>query len=340
MSTASAKEQRILLGTSREGREIFGYRFGSGALSISLVAGAHADEPVGPALLDRLVEHLAGLPGDSPLLRLVRWSLVPHINPDGDARNAAWSEPATTQNESYDLAMYLRHVVRELPGDDIEFGYPNDAEDRQARPENLAVAAFLREEAPYALHASLHGMGFAAGPWFLMERSWADRTEAMRENLRQLVRKHGYRIHDIDRGGEKGFHRIDEGFTSRPDSRAMRKHFEDLGDTETAQLFRPSSMEMVRSFGGDPLTLVTEMPLFLTPPAEAGDDLIRPRAVRELRAATGRPGEEVAQLAQQLGVRPMPIRDQMLFQLAFLNEALKVVSSREEAEEIRLEGVL
>ena len=110
----------------------------------------------------------------------------------------------------------------------------------------------------------------------------------MRERLRRRVRELGYRLHDVDRGGEKGFHRIDEGFTTRPDSRAMAAHFEALGDPATAALFRPSSMEYVRSLGGDPLTLVSEMPLFLVPPEHyqspehGGGDVVRPAVVREL----------------------------------------------------------
>ena len=45
----------------------------------------------------------------------------------------------------------------------------------------------------------------------------------------------------------------------------MSEYFMAAGDPVTASLFRPSSMETVRSLGGDPLTLVSEMPLFITP---------------------------------------------------------------------------
>ena len=39
---------------------------------------------------------------------------------------------------------------------------------------------------------------------------------------------------DVDRGGEKGFSRIDRGFTTRPDSRAMAAYFLARDDPETA----------------------------------------------------------------------------------------------------------
>jgi len=42
------------IGHSREGREIAAYRLGRGPLRLSLIAGCHADEPVGPAMLRRL----------------------------------------------------------------------------------------------------------------------------------------------------------------------------------------------------------------------------------------------------------------------------------------------
>lgn len=272
---------------------------------MSLVGGAHADEPVGPLTLDRLAGHLASLPEDDPLVTDWSWWIVPHVNPDGAAINAAWSEhlvPLPGGGEGYDLGLYRQSVVRELPGDDIEFGYPRGPQDSGARPENRAVADFLATGAPFALHGSFHSIGFATGPWFLLERTWRARTVELRRNLADRVRQAGYQLHDVDRGGEKGFTRIEEGFTTRPDSESMRDHFLAEGEPETAALFRPSSMELVRSLGGDPLTFVSEMPLFLTPAAGS--------------TGSGAPDEEI---------RPMPLGDQMTFQLAFLEECLRAV---------------
>ena len=176
-------------------------------------------------------------------------------------------------------------------------------------------------------------MAFAAGPWFLHEYSWVERTHAMRETLRASVRSMGYALHDIDRQGEKGFFRIDEGFTSRPDSRAMIAHFEALGDHGTAALFRPSSMEFIRSLGGDPLTLVSEMPLFVTPPElYRREELLRPVEIAELRAQalTAHNDEDTAAVhrrATEIGVRPMPLTDQMRLQLEFLITGLEATEN-------------
>lgn len=291
------------IGRSREGRPIRACRIGDGPLRVSLVGGCHADEPVGPRFLERLARYLSS-PAGAELRKTATWHLVPHLNPDGAVRNAAWQPPGTAR---YDFAAYLRHRVRELPGDDVEFGFPAQASGgdgletdlfdaspdagspsgRRARgkptrkvrrrstprPENVAAAAFWGQTGPFDLHASLHGMSFAAGPYFLLERSWWPRfNEAGTENdaglagfLAEEVDRAGYVLHDVERNGEKGFHRLARGFCSRPDSSAMKRHFLDRGEPEVAARFRPSSMEAIRALGGDPLTLVSEMPLFVLP---------------------------------------------------------------------------
>jgi len=353
--------ERQALGRSREGREIHGYRFGHGALRVSLIAGCHADEPVGPALLARLADYLAERTRhrpEAPELTRASWWLVPHVNPDGRAANAAWQEPPPALAQGYDLPRYLDHVVRELPGDDLEFGFPPKGSASaetpepsiEPRPEARAVAGFFRDAVerdgePFHLHATLHGMAFAAGPWFLLEASWAERTAQMQERLRSLVKELGYRLHDVDRGGEKGFRRLSEGFSTRPDSRAMAKHFRDAGDEATARLFLPSSMEYVRSLGGDPLTLVSEMPLFLvTGDAEESpeggsegrpplpDDAQGRLRFREWleklrRLGDGGDLDAVRREAARAGLRAMPVGDQMRLQLAYVREALEIVAA-------------
>lgn len=332
--------QARVLGESREGRPLHGFRLGSGPLGVSLIAGCHADEPVGPEMLRRLASHLGGLPPDHDLLASARWSIVPDANPDGARRNATWSAvvlPTTDHLDMVDrgfaLATYAENVVRELPGEDVEFGFPRSEEDTGARPENRAVARFLGEGAPFDLHASFHGMSFAPGPWFLIEESWAGRTIELRRHLRERVFTMGYDILDLDRGGDKGFTRIDRGFSTRPDSRAMAAHFLARDEPETAELFRPSSMELVRGLGGDPLTFVSEMPLFILPDAErATGPVFRAGTEGRLdlhaalsRLVAGKDLESVQEEAAESGIRPMPIRDQMRLQLAFLGEALRAV---------------
>ena len=322
------------IGRSREGRPLFGYRLGHGPRRLSLIAGCHADEPIGPAMLDRLAAWLQSLDHRDPRLEGASWRIVPHTNPDGEAKNDPWTaglgpvDTWTSGEVVVELESYLHHVVRESPGEDLEFGFPRSSDDLGARPEARAIAAFLHGDGPYDLHGSFHGMAFAAGPWFLIERAWIDRTLAMRESLREQVASRGYTVHDIDRRGDKGFERIDRGFTTRPDSQAMQAHFKALGDEAMASLFRPSSMEFVRSLGGDCFTMVSEMPLFLLPQdAFPADRPVHVPATKHLRLAAGQGSRALAQAVEEEQVRAMPIRDQIYFQLAFLDAALGTIDS-------------
>lgn len=298
---------------------------------MSLIGGCHADEPVGPRFLERFVRRL-GTPAGAKLCEAATWSVIPHVNPDGAEANAAWQTPGA---DRYDLVAYLRHRVRELPGDDIEFGFPRGEDDDGARPENRAAWDFWRAGAPYDLHVSMHGMSVAAGPYFLVERSWWPRLGDMARALTRMVEGAGYALHDVERHGEKGFHRLGRGFCSRPDSRAMRRHFLDLGDPGTAARFRPSSMEAIRALGGDPLTLVTEMPLFITP--GVGEELGPPDPVLmrwreriaewEVRLGVDAAEDEVRADSERAGLTAMPVRDQMRFQWAFIREGLRAVGA-------------
>ena len=323
--------QGTAIGQSREGRSIQGFRIGSGPFRVSLVGGSHADEPVGPQMLRHLVACLDSLSANDPLVAGYEWWIIPHVNPDGEERNRSW---AGDPSDAYDVGAYLEHVVRELPGDDIEFGYPRDSADTEARPENRAAWKWWRTApGPFDLHASLHGMGFAAGPWHLVEGAWRDRCGHVVARCSAAAHSLGYVLHDVERGGEKGFERIERGFCTRPDSRRMREHFEALGDRATAGLFRPSSMEAIRSLGGDPLTLVSEVPLFLTP--GVGDELGPPDPVLEAwraritdwrgRLASGAEASAVSNEAAAMGMTAMPIRDQMELQWRLITAGIEQV---------------
>lgn len=319
------------IGRSRQGRPLLGYRFGTGPLAVSLIAGCHADEPVGPRLLRSLARYLSTLAEDHAAQRELQWWIVPDANPDGAVRNEAWQQPDASQ---YELAAYLQHVVRELPGDDVEFGFPRSEDDTSARSENRAIFEWWQQcDRPFRLHATLHGMAFAAGPWFLIEPAWSSRCSNFQRDLTKAVQAAGYELHDVERHGEKGFHRIARGFCTRPDSQSMRQHFLDRDDPATAERFRPSSMEAMRSLGGDPLTLVSEMPLFVTP--GVGKELGPPDpaalawqqrlAEWRVRCQDPKSHTQVEQEAEQQGLRPMPVADQLQLQWRMITAGLHQV---------------
>lgn len=256
-----------IIGNSRSGREMFGVKAGSGPIKVSVTAGAHADEPAGPvagcALAWLMSEPDAGL-----LREQYTFVICPQVNPDGAEANKRWFSPTPH------LETYLRHVKREAPGDDIEFGYPGDGKGA-LRPENQAVADFLSSHGPYNVHASLHSMGTAEGAWFLIEKSWVEQTQPLRQRLAELARRHGLELHDIQRNGQKGFNRISRGFCTTPTSTAMRQFFRESNDIATAEKFHLSSMEYVKSLGGNPLAVVTEFPNFTL---SSGDEISSARA--------------------------------------------------------------
>jgi hypothetical protein len=267
------------IGRSREGRPIHAWRLGSGSRRVSLLAGCHADEPVGPRLLRHFASYLTGLQEDDPLRADYEWWIVPHINPDGAERNRSWQIETAV---FYDLPEYLTDVVRELPGDDIEFCFPRDSDDDGARPENRAVYDWWRSaKGEFDLHVSLHGMGFAAGPWFLIEPEWKDRCALLKETCAARVHELGYTLHDVERQGEKGFFRIERGFCTRPDSRFMREYFIEQADA-VADLWKTRIEEWRAQLAedGDPKTVAAE--------------------------------------AAAQGLRAMPVHDQMALQWTFI----------------------
>jgi len=308
------------IGRSEEGRPLDAVVLGKGTRTVLLLAGAHADEPVGPETLRHLVlEGLRRPESLRPLLERVRFVILPHINPDGEVRNRNWTERWPS------LEAYLTGVVRELPGRDLEFGYPD------LRAENRAIAAFLQAYAPFDLYVNLHSMGFAEGALLLIERHWSFRTEALQQAFADAARAVGLELHDHNRKGEKGFFYLGPGFMTTPEGEAMRTFFLAKGDPDTAAHFRMSSMEFVRSLGGDPLCLVTELPLFVvrhrpSPPGVPVAYLEFREQLPELRlrAEKGAPLDEARRL---FGLRALPLAIAMRLQLQTIGFALEAIGA-------------
>lgn len=312
----------VSLGYSETGHPIDAVVLGNGMRTVSLLAGAHADEPVGPETLRTFV--LKGLQQRvklAELYRRYRFVVIPHINPDGEEQNQTWIRNWP------DATAYLRHVIREPPGLDLEFGYP------QMRVENRLVAGLLGLYAPFDLHISLHGMGFSEGVMLLIERHWIDKTIELRRRFVEFAENHQLRLHDHDRKGEKGFIYIGPGFSTTPEGEAMQVFFRSRGDEETAAKFHLSSMEYVRKLGGNPLCLVTELPLFLIENAIAQHRPGIPAAylafksrIPELQLKLTR-GETIAEPLESFEIRPLDLALAMKFQLFILESALTTIAT-------------
>jgi len=318
-----------VIGYSRRGLPIQAFNFGRGPVSISLIGGCHADEPVGPRFLRHFVSFLEAQPEDHPFLTEYQWWIIPHANPDGEQNNLKWTMDS---NGVYNLTSYIFSSIRELPADDMEFGFPMHDKDKGARPENKAIYRWWQKaETSFQLHVSLHGIAFGKGPWFLIDSAWITRCKPLVDNCTAIINSMGYALHDVNRRGEKGFFRIAPGFSTRSDSKYLKEYFLDLGDKKTANKIRPSSMETIRKLGGDVLTLVSNMPLFIVPESKdetesAHFDLKKWKYRFEIWKNDGNP-ERVLQEAQQSGLKPMSIIDQMKLQFYFIFAGIEQINA-------------
>lgn len=171
-------------------------------------------------------------------------------------------------------------------------------------------------------------MGYSGGTMLLIDKNWAYRTDPLQRAFRELTRGYGLRLHDHNRKGEKGFFRIGEGFTTTPEGAAMRMYFKSHGQPEMARLFKDSSMEFVRSLGGDPLCVVTELPLFIVEGPvrpEHPDAYLAFRAqVAEIRLQLSK-GNSAQALWAPFGLNPLPVTTAVEMQLSTIAAAMDAV---------------
>lgn len=311
----------LAIGTSRKGRALDAFIIGNGPVTVSIISGSHADEPVGSETLRLLVAELVSdTPLSTSLRKRCRFLLIPQINPDSEIINSKW------MRRWPDIGSYILHAYRELPGDDIEFGYPG------LRPENKAAADFWAANGPVDVHLSLHGMGYAEGVMLLIERHWTSRTQRIRDHYTAAAANLGLGLHTHNRKGEKGFFYIEDGYMTTPEGAAMRAHFQGLGDYETASLFHQSSMEYMRTISDDPLCLVTEIPLFAL--RHSGSDHMVPENYIEfkkrlptIRSVLER-GEVVDRVFDDYDVKAVPLQHAIELQLLSIQLAIETVEEQ------------
>ena len=168
----------------------------------------------------------------------------------------------------------------------------------------------------------------------LIERHWTSRTQHVRDAYTSLAATLGLGLHTHNRKGEKGFFYIEEGYTTTPEGAAMQDHFRGIRDFETAALFHSSSMEFMRSVGPDPLSLVTEIPLFAMD--HSGSDTLVPEnyvsfreALPNLRLRLER-GDSIQTEIDRYGIRAVPVRDAIQLQLAAIELGIETVEANRE----------
>nr|WP_237693984.1 M14 family zinc carboxypeptidase [Streptomyces sp. SID2888] len=141
------------VGTSRGGTPLWLLSVGHGSRHALVVAGPHANEPVGGVTVLRLAERVLADPG------LVAgadttWNLLLCLDPDGARRNEGWlSGP-------YTLGRYFRNFFR--PGFLEQPEWLPDGAERAALPETRALLDLQDELRPF-FQCSLHGVDVGGG---------------------------------------------------------------------------------------------------------------------------------------------------------------------------------
>ncbi|MER5911010.1 M14 family zinc carboxypeptidase [Streptomyces sp. NPDC001982] len=141
------------VGTSRAGTPLWLLSIGHGSRNVLVVAGPHANEPVGGATVVHLAERLLA----EPRLTVhadASWHLLLCLDPDGSRRNEGWlSGP-------YTLGHYFRNFFR--PGFREQPEWLPDGAAAAALPETRTLLALQDELRPF-LQCSLHGVDVGGG---------------------------------------------------------------------------------------------------------------------------------------------------------------------------------
>ncbi|MFJ9249811.1 M14 family zinc carboxypeptidase [Streptomyces sp. NPDC101776] len=141
------------VGTSRAGTPLWLLSVGHGSRQVLVVAGPHANEPVGGATVLRLAERTLADP------RLTEdadatWNLLLCLDPDGSRRNEGWLPGP------YSLGRYFRNFFR--PGFLEQPEWLPDGAAGARLPETRALLEVQDELRPF-LQCSLHGVDVGGG---------------------------------------------------------------------------------------------------------------------------------------------------------------------------------
>nr|WBO81098.1 M14 family zinc carboxypeptidase [Streptomyces sp. SBE_14.2] len=138
-------------GTSRAGNPLWLLSVGHGSRQALVVAGPHANEPVGGATALRLAERVLADPRHQ---QDATWNLLLCLDPDGLRRNEGWLQGP------YTLGRYFRNFFR--PGFLEQPEWLPDGADHAALPETRTLLALQDELRPF-LQCSLHGVDVGGG---------------------------------------------------------------------------------------------------------------------------------------------------------------------------------
>ncbi|MFL4951281.1 M14 family zinc carboxypeptidase [Streptomyces sp. MMS24-I31] len=140
-------------GTSRAGTPLWLLSVGHGDRQALVVAGPHANEPVGGATVLRLAERVLAVPGAGQDADIT-WNLLLCLDPDGSRRNEDWLAGP------YALGHYFRNFFR--PGFLEQPEWLPDGAAAAGLPETRALLDLQDELRPF-VQCSLHGVDVGGG---------------------------------------------------------------------------------------------------------------------------------------------------------------------------------
>ncbi|MDX2599832.1 M14 family zinc carboxypeptidase [Streptomyces caniscabiei] len=141
------------VGTSRAGTPMWLLSVGHGSRHTLIVAGPHANEPVGGATVLRLAERALADPRLSEAADTT-WNLLLSLDPDGSRRNEGWLRGP------YTLGHHFRHFFR--PGFLEQPEWLPDGAAGAVLPETRALLDLQDELRPF-FQCSLHGVDVGGG---------------------------------------------------------------------------------------------------------------------------------------------------------------------------------
>jgi len=257
------------IGSSKSGKyPLFGISLGAdedkAEKVIMVCANMHAEEVTGTISTMLLAEELAHNSVLRPLLKN-RFLFVPQANPDGVMHNKEWMKP------DFNYESFVLNAYRDLPEDDIEWGFPVENKTVR-RPEAKAIKAFFDQQSRVDYYVSLHSGFSIPGLLFLLNGQ-----ENQNEKIINFLTDFSLNIDEKiglleeDPAGQMGWKRIEKGFFNIPSYEDLKKFIELSGDKELINTLMLNSVQYVEQNLGAKFAMVSELP-FVWADALNGDE--------------------------------------------------------------------
>lgn len=169
-------------GSSYQGEPIYHVVFGEGKVKVLVVAGPHADEPIGSVTVFSLLTLLNN--NNQELVKQdIQWHIVPCIDPDGAKLNEGWTQEAFSHKsfmENFHKQDHLDQVDASFPIKFKEFNFDKPTQEARVL---MGILEELRPDYYFSLHNA-----FAGGGYFYISE---DVGEATYHDLYALLKNNG-----------------------------------------------------------------------------------------------------------------------------------------------------